>query len=68
MSKHTGETYQAVQLGKEIDVLKGRIVKLQDRVDALTQENSRLQEMLSVYETKKNRDLIKRLNNELIRK
>jgi regulator of replication initiation timing len=74
MSKDTGKTYQMVQLGKEIDVLKKRIVKLQDRVDYLSQENSRLREMLSVYETsrdslnKENRDLIRRLSKELIRK
>ena len=67
-------TYQVVQLGKEIDGLKGRIVKLQDKVEDLTQENSRLREMLSVYEKsrdsldKQNRDLIRKLSNELVRK
>ena len=72
MSKDTGKAYQMVQLGKEIDILKKRIVKLQDRVEDLSQENFRLREMLSVYETSRdslnNRDLIKRLSNELIRK
>jgi len=72
-SKDISIKYQMVQL-KEIDVLKARIMKLQDKVNNLNHENSRLREMLSVYETsrdslsRQNHDLIRKLSNELTRK
>lgn len=66
-------SYQVV-LGKEIDGLKSRIMKLQDKVSDLTHENSRLRDMLSIYEKsqdnldKQNHDLLVKLTNELVRK
>jgi len=66
-------TYQVVELSKENDILRGRIVKLEDKVVNLTYENSRMKEMLDVYKSnnklnKQNDELVKKLSNELVRK
>lgn len=57
---------------KKIDGLKGRIVKLENKVEDLNHENSCLREMLSVNRSatlsNENRDLIRKLSNELVRK
>lgn len=65
-------TYQVVELSKENDILRGRIVILEDKVVNLTYENSRMKEMLDVYKSnklnKQNDELVKKLSNELVRK